>query len=270
MTLLVAPHSVYEAYLFDLDGTVCLGEELLPLAGESIQRLRALGCRVLFVSNNPTQPAQEYARKLTRLGLPTAAADVINSSQVMVSFLQERMPGARLFVVGEAPLCRELEAAGFTLTAASDEVAAVIASFDRTFTYHKLQAAFDAIRAGAHFFATNGDRFCPVPGGGQPDAAAMIAAITACTGKEVEAIVGKPSRHMAEAALSRLGVPPERCLMVGDRLETDVQMGLTAGMATALVLTGATPLAALEQSAIKPTYVIRHLDALLWPHRRLP
>jgi len=253
----------YDAYIFDLDGTVYLGEALLPQAGETITRLRQLGKRTLFLSNNPTRSREAYAAKLTRLGLPTPAADVINSSYVMVNFLQRRLPGARLFVVGEQSLCDELLAGGFTLTDKAAEVDAVIASFDRTFTYRKLQVAFDAIRAGARFFATNADRYCPVPGGGEPDAAAMIAAIEACTNSTVEAVVGKPSAYMAETILDLAGVPAARCLMTGDRWETDVLMGLQAGMSAALTLTGATTLVDLEAAAIKPTYIINHLGELI-------
>jgi arabinose operon protein AraL len=253
----------YDAYIFDLDGTVYLGESLLPHAGETIAQLRQAGKRTLFLSNNPTRPRAEYAARLTRLGLPTPAADVINSSYVMVKFLQERLPQARLFVVGEASLCAELVTGGFTLTENAAEVEAVIASFDRTFDYHKLQIAFDAIRTGARFFATNADRYCPVPGGGQPDAAAMIAAIEACTGTKVEAVVGKPSAYMAAAILDLAGVPAERCLMTGDRWETDILMGQQAGMATALTLTGATSSADLAETAVVPMYVINHLGELL-------
>lgn len=257
------PERLYEAYIFDLDGTCYLGETLLPSAEETITRLRELGKRTVFLSNNPTHTREAYAERLSQLGLATPASDVVNSSLVMVDFLTRRMPDARLFVVGEASLERELEAAGFTLTEEAEQIDAVIASFDRTFTYHKLQVAFDAIRAGAHFYATNADRYCPVPGGGQPDAAAMIAAIEAATNTEVEAVVGKPSRYMAEAILGLLQLPPEQCIMVGDRLETDVLLGLNAGMAGALTLTGATDEAMLVASEIRPTYVLRQLGDLI-------
>jgi NagD protein len=253
----------FKAYIFDLDGTVYLGDALLPSAGETITTLRDRGKRTLFLSNNPTRTREEYAAKLTRLGLPTPPADVVNSSYVMVDFLHHEMPGARLFVVGEESLRQELARAGFTLTENAAKIEAVIASFDRTFNYNKLQIAFDAIRSGARFFATNADRYCPVPGGGQPDAAAMIAAIEACTNTEVEAIVGKPSAHMAQAILRLAGVPPADCVMIGDRLETDVLMGLNAGMAGALTLTGATSQDDVERSAIKPTFVIQQLVDLL-------
>jgi phosphoglycolate/pyridoxal phosphate phosphatase family enzyme len=254
---------LYDGYIFDLDGTVYLGDALLPTAGDTITRLRGLGRRTVFLSNNPTHTREDYARKLTRLGLPTPPDDVINSSLVMADFLRRRRPGARLFVVGEQSLCDVLAEAGFELTEDPQRTDAVIASFDRTFVYRKLQIAFDAIRAGAHFYATNGDRYCPVPGGGEPDAAAMIAAIEACTDTTVEAVVGKPSRYMVEAILGVLGLPPERCIITGDRLETDVAMGLNSGMAAALTLTGATDAAALAGSPIQPTYVLRQLADLL-------
>jgi HAD superfamily hydrolase (TIGR01450 family) len=234
-----------------------------PTPGRPLNGCANWGKRPFFYPTIRPGSRTVYAEKLTRLGLPTPAADVINSSYVMVDFLQRRLPAAHLFVVGEESLCAELAAAGFTLTDKANEVDAVIASFDRTFDYRKLQIAFDAIRAGARFFATNADRYCPVPGGGEPDAAAMIAAIEACTNTTIEAVVGKPSRYMAEAILELAGVPANRCLMTGDRWETDVLMGLEAGMDAALTLTGATTLADLKTAVIAPTYVIEHLGELV-------
>ena len=257
------PTQFYDAYVFDLDGTVYLGDALLPNAHRAITTLRAQGKRTVFLSNNPTHTRQEYAAKLTRLGLPTAVNDIINSSMVMVDFLKRHLPGGRLFVIGEQPLYNDLRDAGFTFASGFDEINAVIASFDRTFTYAKLQIAFDAIRHGARFFATNGDRYCPVPGGGQPDAAAIIAAIEACTNTQCEAVVGKPSTYMMDAVMSLLRLSPGRCLMTGDRLETDVQMGINAGMASALTLTGATRLADAQATSIKPTYIINDLGELV-------
>jgi len=257
------PDRFFAGYLFDLDGTVYLGEALLPTAGETLAALRLRRTRIIFISNNPTHTRTEYAAKLTRLGVPTPVEDILTSSQVMTAFLQNRMPEARLYVIGEAPLCDELRAAGFDLAEDARGVQAVIASFDRSFTYNKLQIAFDAIRAGARFFATNPDRYCPVPSGGEPDCAAIIAAVEACTNTRVEAVVGKPSRHTIEAALKLMDLPAGECLMTGDRLETDVRMGLEAGMSAALALTGATPEAAIATSTLRPTYVLRQLQDLL-------
>ena len=258
----------FAGYVFDLDGTVYLGDALLPGAMRTLGMLRAGGlratpARVVFLSNKPLQTRADYAARLTRLGVPTSPDEVINSSWVLARWLEREAPGATIFVVGEPPLQDELRAAGFRLTEQPGEIQFVVASFDRTFDYHKLQVAFDGIRAGARFVATNGDRYCPTPTGGLPDAAAVIGAIEGCTGKQVEIIVGKPSPITARAILDRLQLPASECIIVGDRLETDIRMGREAGMATALVLTGVTTPALLAASEIQPDYVLRRLDELL-------
>ncbi|MBC8075478.1 MAG: HAD-IIA family hydrolase [Chloroflexales bacterium] len=253
----------YDGYIFDLDGTLYMGDALLPGARDLLHDLRERSKRVLFLSNNPTRTRQQYAEKLTKLGIAADANEVLNSSAVLVRRLSEIAPGAMLFVVGEAPLIGELEEAGFTLSEEPGAIEWVVASFDRTFSYHKLQVAFDAVRAGARLIATNADRYCPVPGGGQPDAAAVIAAIEACTGAQCQEVAGKPSALMARAALDQLGLPAQRCLMTGDRLETDILMGQRAGIDTAFVLTGASTRADLATLERQPTYVLEGVGELL-------
>jgi phosphoglycolate/pyridoxal phosphate phosphatase family enzyme len=253
----------YDGYIFDLDGTIYLGDELLPSAADLLAMLRAERRRVAFLSNNPTRTREQYVAKLRGLCLQADLDEVVNSSHVMVEWLRTHAPGATLFVCGEAPLIGELAAAGFPMSEQAGQIAIVVASFDRTFTYHKLQVAFDAIRAGARLVATNPDRFCPVPGGGEPDAAAIIAAIEACTNTRCEVNVGKPSPIMARTVSAMLQLPPERCLMVGDRLMTDIAMGAEAGMATLLVLTGDSARADLAAAPHQPTYVAATLAELL-------
>ena len=262
-TALVRPQRFFKGYVFDLDGTVYLGEALLPGAKETIQTLRRMGCRMAFVSNKPVDTRQSYADKLTRLGLPTSVDQIVNSSQVLIRELSAHAPGCRVFPIGEQVLIDGLIAAGFRLSDVPGQIDYVIASFDRTFVYHKLQIAFDAIRAGAHLIATNADAYCPVPGGGEPDAACIIAAIEACTGHKVEQVYGKPSPLMAQAAMAIVGTDPQDSIMVGDRLETDIVMGQQAGMATALPLTGATTRDKLSVSDVRPDYVLERLDHLL-------
>jgi phosphoglycolate/pyridoxal phosphate phosphatase family enzyme len=254
---------IFPGYVFDMDGTVYLGEALLPGAKRTIETLRAAGSRVVFLSNKPLQTRADYAAKLTRLGIPTSPDAVINSSWVLTRWLQRESPGATLFVVGEPPLLAELRAAGFRLSERPGEIQFVVASFDRTFDYRKLQIAFDAVRAGARFIATNADRYCPTPTGGLPDAAAVIGAIEGCTGKRVEVVVGKPSPITARAILDRLQLASSECIIVGDRLETDIRMGQEAGMATAVVLTGVTTPELLAASDIQPDIVLHRLDELL-------
>jgi NagD protein len=257
------PDRWFAGYAFDLDGTTYLGDSLLPGAERAVSELRRRGRPVLFLSNNPLYSRQDYAAKLTRLGLATPAADVVNSSFVLVRHLLRTAPQARLFVIGEDSIKDELAGAGFRLTEHAPDVDIVVACFDRTFDYHKLQVAFDAIRTGARFIATNRDAYCPTPGGGLPDCAAVIAAVEACTGRRVEEVVGKPSAVMGEVLTSALGTSPSDSLMVGDRLETDIAMGRAAGMATALVLTGVTTAQAAAAADPPPDFVLDRLDQVL-------
>lgn len=254
---------MFSAYIFDQDGTIYLGEQLLPGAAATIAALRAAGKRTLFLSNNPTKTREQYAHKLSKMGIPTPIEDIVNSSYVMVQWLLRFAPGARLYVVGEDPLKNELQSAGFQLSEIAGQIDIVVASFDRTFDYRKLQIAYDAIKAGARLVATNPDRYCPTPTGGEPDCAAMIAAIEACTGVKCDPIVGKPSPIMVEMITNMLNLPPECCMMVGDRLETDIKMGIDSGMATCLVLTGDATREKLAASGLKPTLVLEKIDGLL-------
>jgi NagD protein len=254
---------MYSTYLFDLDGTIYVGDTLLPGAAQTITALRKAGRRTIFLSNNPTKTRSQYAAKLLRMGIPTPVDDIVTSSFVMVHWLLSERPQARLFVVGEEPLKQDLRAAGFQLSETPGEIDLVVASFDRTFAYQKLQIAFDAIRAGARLIATNPDRYCPVPGGGQPDCAAVVAAIEACTAATCEMYAGKPSPIMIKVITDMLQVPPEQCIVVGDRLETDIRMGIAAGMATALVLTGDATQEKLLASGLQPSLVLERIDGLL-------
>jgi phosphoglycolate/pyridoxal phosphate phosphatase family enzyme len=254
---------MYSAYVFDQDGTIYLGTQLLPGAAETVAALRAAGRRTIFLSNNPTKTREQYASKLENLGIPTPVEDIVNSSYVMTQWLLKYFPAARLFVVGEEPIKVELRSAGFELSETAGEIDIVVASFDRTFEYRKLQIAYDAINAGARLVATNPDRYCPTPTGGEPDCAAMVAAIEACTGVKCDPIVGKPSPIMVEMIMGMLGLPAENCMMVGDRLETDIRMGIDAGMATCLVLTGDATREKLVASGLKPTLVLERIDGLL-------
>jgi arabinose operon protein AraL len=244
--------------IFDLDGTVYLSDHLIPGARQVIELLRGQGQRMVFVSNKPLQSRTDYAAKLTRLGVPTHPDDVINSSLVLTRYLGREMPGVTVFAIGEPPLLEEL-AASFRLSEDPDEIEVVIASFDRTFDYRKLNIGFQALRHGARFFATNADATCPIAGGEIPDAAAVIGALEGCSKRKVELVVGKPSPLIVEVALEQLGLPAGECLMVGDRVETDILMGHRAGMTTALVLTGVTRRADLAHAPAQPDYVLESI-----------
>ncbi len=253
---------MFKGFIFDLDGTVYLSDQLIPNADRVIRLIRESGRKVVFLSNKPIQTREDYASKLTRLGIPTQPDEVINSTFVMTNYLKKIAPQAKLFVVGETPFVEELKRAGFQITDAPKEIGYVVVAFDRTFDYGKLNIAFQAIKLGAHFVATNPDRTCPVEGGEIPDCAGMIAAIEAVTGKKVELVVGKPSPLMIQTVLDVLGLRPEDCILIGDRIETDIKMGKEAGIATGIVLTGVTDeerLKKIKHTPSQPDFVFQSI-----------
>jgi HAD superfamily hydrolase (TIGR01450 family) len=266
--LIRRPDGLYKGYIVDLDGTVYLGPSLLPGARRLIAKLRDLDRRVLFLSNNPTRDPSEYARKLGALGIEAGSDDVLNTVVTMTRWLLQNEPGATVFPIAEEPLKRALRTAGIRISENAEEIDLVIASYDRTFEYRKLQIAFDALwyHKRARLIATNLDRFCPMPAGrGEPDAAAIVAAIEACSGVVCEVSVGKPDPFMLDTALGLLGLDAQDCIMVGDRLYTDIRMARDAGMPSALVLTGETTPGMLRAAPDeeRPIYVLERLDELL-------
>ncbi len=262
-----------DGLIFDLDGTIYLSDCLLPGAAECVAELRRRRKRILFVTNKPLAPRLEYAAKLTRLGIPTREEEVMTSAIVLARHLARTAPSLRLFVVGEKYLRSELRAHGLTVveeplqqdpTCRMDAtgIDAVVVAFDRTLDYAKLNLAYQALRRGARFYATNADKACPVAGGAIPDAGATLAALEHITGRQVELLAGKPSPLMMQVALAQLGLPPSRCMIVGDRVETDMRMGQDSGMRTALVLTGVSTRESLRQLPRQPDLVIESLEQL--------
>jgi arabinose operon protein AraL len=263
-----------DGFIFDLDGTVYIGDTVLPGAAACIAELRARGKRVLFVSNKPLEPRHAYAAKLTRLGVPTEPDDVITSASVLASYLARNAPDLRYYVIGEAPFLAELREQGLTVVEelseqdaggviAPNDIDAVVVAFDRTLDYRKLNTAYQALRRGARYFATNGDATCPMPGGDVPDAGATMAYFQRAANRTPELIAGKPSSVMLQVALERLGVSPGRCLIAGDRLDTDIRMGHAAGMTTALVLTGVTRREEVAFASPGPDLLLENLGELV-------
>lgn len=266
--VLVAPTEFYDAYIFDMDGTIYLGDHLLPGAERMIHELRRRDIPVRFLSNNPTKDPEEYAVKLAKLGLPTDVADIANTVVTTTNWLLEHHPDAVVFPISEEPLKRALAKAGIKMSENPEEIDIVIASYDRGFDYRKLQIAFDAIwfHKRAFLIQTNPDRFCPFPGGrGEPDCAAMTAAIEAATNTTCAVSLGKPSPVMLTEAMHGLDARVSHSVMVGDRLQTDIQMALDTGMKSALVLTGEATADDVRELASEqlPTFVLDRVDRLI-------
>ncbi len=252
----------YRAILADLDGTVYRGNRLIPGALEAYRALSRKGLRWMFLSNSAGRLASDLAEKINRLGLPVAADQVVNSASALIQALTEDYASARVMVVGEGTLIHGLEHAGVTVTEDPLNTDIVVTALDTGFTYEKLKRAFAAIQRGARFWATNLDATYPVSDGFLPGAGTMAAAVATSAGRPPERVFGKPSTDMARLALKRLQLDASSCLMVGDRIETDVQFARNSGMDAVLVLTGATSRSDAANHPYAPDYILESIAEL--------
>lgn len=249
-------------FLLDMDGTFYLGGQLLPGARAFLDYARAAGFPLLFLTNNSSRNRDAYAAKLVGLGVDVSPDEIFTSGEATARYLRARWPeGTRLALFGTPDLAQTFEAFGFALT--MDDPALVVLGYDKTITYPKLVRLCDLVRAGLPYVATHPDFNCPVEGGFEPDIGAMMALVEASTGRRADVIIGKPHAPMVEMAADKLGLPVEALCMVGDRLYTDIAMGQTAPLRTALVLSGETRREDLAASPYRPDYVFENLAELL-------
>lgn len=245
------------ALLIDLDGVVYRGEAPLPGAADLGPALTAMHIDYAFVTNNATLTPEQYSAKLGRMGIAADPSRVVTSSIATAAYLATLSPsGGNVCVVGEAGLIHAIRDAGFTVT--DEDPAFVVAGLDRGLTYERLIAATRGILRGATFIATNADRALPVEDGLWPGAGAIVAAIATATGVQ-PTVMGKPEPALLNVALQRLGVQPGDAAMVGDQVQTDIQAGHAAGMATVLVATDLADAA----PGISPDLLVRNLGELL-------
>ncbi|MDF2938772.1 MAG: haloacid dehalogenase [Paenibacillaceae bacterium] len=253
----------YEGYFFDLDGTIYLGDRLLPGVPESLEFLRSSGKKIMFLSNTTTRTRQECADRLRRLGLAAYEQEIITAGYASAAYLKELAPAPVVYAIGEPALLKELILAGVDCTGNPLAATHVLVGMDTRFDYHKLHQASRALRNGAQLIAANPDPNCPVENDLLPDTWPLVKAIEVAGSKAASIVIGKPSAYYAAKVLEWSGFPPESCLMVGDRLETDVRFGIVHGFGTALVLTGAASREELDQSGLHPDYVWSTLEELL-------
>jgi 4-nitrophenyl phosphatase len=246
----------YRGYLLDLDGTLYQGEQAIKGAQIFVGRLREQGIPHLYLTNNSSRTPEQVAAKLRRLGFPAEAEQVFTSAQSAARHLTGNGDRPRVYVIGEEGLRSALQDAGCRLV--QEKADAVVVGIDRQFSYEKLKRACLAIRAGARFIGTNGDRVIPSEEGLLPGNGSLCAAITAATGVN-PVFTGKPEPLIFQYALEILGTSPEETLVVGDNLETDIRGGRDAGMATLLVFTGVTAPEDYQSSAIRATHAVEDL-----------
>lgn len=259
----------YDVALLDLDGTVYIGSRALPGAGEALAKARASGMRLAFVTNNASRTPSAVAALLTDMGVPAAVEDVVTSAQAAARLLAERLPlGARVLVVGGMGLRQALRAHGLRpVSTAAERPAAVVQGYTPDLSYGLVSEGAQAVAAGALFVGSNGDR--TIPGGAgrppRPGNGSLLRIISTATGVD-PIITGKPELPLHQEAVLRTGA--RRPLVVGDRLDTDIEGARAGGADSLLVLTGVTDALTLVTagSGLRPSYVAADLAGLSAPH----
>ena len=249
-------------YIFDMDGTIYLGNHVFPYAIRFINHLRASGRRVLFFTNNASHSPKFYLEKLTRLGFSPTPSEILTSGDVTIEFLKRHHPGKSVYLVGTPDLEENFRENGISLlTGKEDRADIVITSFDTTLTYEKLDNACRLIRGGALYLSTHPDFNCPTETGFIPDSGAIAAFVTASTGK-VPTYFGKPYSETVDMICEVTGMTKAEMVFFGDRLYTDIAIGRRHGVTAVLVLSGETQPADVEAAAPadRPDFLFPSLD----------
>ncbi|MBR2338651.1 MAG: HAD-IIA family hydrolase [Clostridia bacterium] len=252
-------------YLFDMDGTLYLGDRLYDFTAELLRAIRESGRDYLFITNNSSRSVQDYVRKLARLGIAATTDDFVTSSQATAYYLKQQYPDATLYVCGTQSLKEELQREGFTITDELDKVDCVVMGFDTELTFRKLEDVCRLLSArDLPYIATNPDVVCPTEFGSVPDCGSVCRMIENATGK-TPFVIGKPAPLMIQLAMEKMGVTPRQTAVVGDRIYTDIKSGLNAGAVGVLVMSGETTEEILHNSPDKPDVVLAHAGEII-PH----
>lgn len=257
----------YEAFIIDLDGVIYLLEDPIDGAARTIAVLQEKKSPFVFLTNNSASTPGMYVEKLAGLGINVGPETVITSAVAARDFMQRNYEprGKRAFVIGERGLLEQCAEMGIEVVGPGRyrEADFVLVGWDRGFDYEKLRAAEMAVRKGAIYIAMNTDATYPTPEGLWPGSGTMVAAVSTAAGQDPVASVGKPNPFIVEIALERLGRPRSGTLLVGDRLDTDIKVGMVSGMDTLLVLSGVSEESEIEASGARPTWIRKDISGLL-------
>ena len=243
-------------FLFDMDGTLYLGDRLYDFTKALLSSIRQQGGRYLFMTNNSSKSVQAYIEKLEKLGITATKEDFITSSQATAWYLLKHHPGKTLYVCGTRSLKEELESYGFPITEDVDKTECIVMGFDTELTFQKLwDISFMLSTRELPYIATNPDYVCPTEFGSVPDCGSVCDMLYNATGKR-PVVIGKPEPLMPRLAMEKTGYTPEQTAVIGDRIYTDIKSGLNAGALAILVMSGETTQEILEASAEKPHIVL--------------
>ena len=250
-------------YLFDMDGTLYLGNQLYSFTIELLSEIRRTGGRYLFMTNNSSKSVADYIKKLAKLGIAAEREDFITSSQATAYYLKKHHSDQILYVCGTESLKAELRSEGFTVTENADDAQCIVMGFDTELTFKKLEDVSRLLLTREiPYIATNPDLVCPTEFGSVPDCGSVCQMIFNATGKR-PVVIGKPSALMPELAMERLDCGKEETCVIGDRIYTDIKSGLNAGITGILVLSGETTRKILEESPDKPHLVLEDAGEIL-------
>ncbi|CDK40957.1 HAD-IIA family hydrolase [Halorubrum sp. AJ67] len=252
----------FSGAVLDVDGTVVRGDEPIPGAPAGYRRLRGAGIETLFVSNNPTKAPPAYVDRLGAAGYDVDADRVFTAGSVTTRYLGRHHADDDLLCIADSGLLDQFAAAGLSTTDDVDAADALVASIDREFDYEDLCTALWALERDIPFIGTDPDVVIPAPERDVPGSGAVINAIAGVAERDPDAVLGKPSDTAIEMVRERLPYPPEECLVVGDRLDTDIALGERAGMTSVLVRSGVTDADDLAASEVSPDYVLDHLGEI--------
>jgi len=249
-----------ETWLTDMDGVLMHEGVPVPGADAFIKKLRESGRPFLVLTNNSIYTPRDLSARLSRIGLDVPAQNIWTSALATAKFLENQHPGGTAYVIGEAGLTTALHDAGYILTDVDPDF--VILGETRTYSFEALTKAIRLLNKGARFIATNPDSTGPSAEGDLPATGSVAALITKATGKEPY-FVGKPNPLMMRTGLNTIGAHSESSAMIGDRMDTDVQAGLEAGMETFLVLTGLTAPSDVQRYPFRPTRIVDSIADLV-------
>jgi len=241
-------------YLLDMDGTIYIDNQLFDGTLDFLERVKQIGGRYMFLTNNSSKSVDKYVEKLGALGIAATAEDFFTSTNATVMFLAEKNY-QKIYAFGTESFKSQLRAAGFPVTDVLEEgIDCLCMGFDTELTFQKLEDACILLGRGVDFIATNPDWVCPTAYGYVPDCGSVSEMLFRATGRRPQ-FIGKPQPDMALAAISQSGFSPEEAVLIGDRLYTDIACGVNAGISTIFVLSGEGTMEDLEASEVKPTYV---------------
>lgn len=251
-------------FLFDIDGTLSVGNTLFDGSMELLNYINSVGGRAYYITNNSTNSTDSYIDKFARWNIKTTANLFVTAGYVSMLYLKKHFANDKIFVIGTASYIKELRKNGLNITETPDkDCACVMVAFDNELTYKKTEYACELLfTKDIPYLATNPDLRCPAPFGFIPDCGSICAMIDNSTGK-APLYLGKPNKILVDMCLEDSGFSKEETLVVGDRLYTDIACGINGGVDTCAVLTGETTLEEIAHSEYKPTYTFENVRELL-------